>query len=226
MAYHSPKDDLFKKHYDEIYGLLEEYISSVVNMGDYVSVEELLIGYLIDTYSQVFVGEIDYILDSLGIDMTPQETIEVRNGVNTTDYARSNYRRLKEIFNAHAIDLRSKVLDSDETVNVQSLLDEFKHKIDRIAMSEIQMLIEKASVESAKLFELVTDTKIEKTWNCVGDSRTCPICLAMNGLTIPVTESFSSVAPSVDIQEDLSYTGGDIVYAHPRCRCWVTYSKA
>ena len=88
------------------------------------------------------------------------------------------------------------------------------------------MLIEKASVESAKLFELVTDTKIEKTWNCVGDSRTCPICLAMNGLTIPVTESFSSVAPSVDIQEDLSYTGGDIVYAHPRCRCWVTYSKA
>lgn len=226
MAHHSPKDDLFKKHYDEIYGLLEEYISSVVNMGDYVSIEELLIGYLIDTYSQVFVGEIDYILDSLGIDMTPQETIEVRNGVNTTDYARSNYRRLKEIFNAHAIDLRSKVLDSDETVNVQSLLDEFKHKIDRIAMSEIQMLIEKASVESAKLFELVTDTKIEKTWNCVGDSRTCPICLAMNGLTIPVTESFSSVAPSVDIQEDLSYTGGDIVYAHPRCRCWVTYSKA
>lgn len=226
MAHHSPKDDLFKKHYDEIYGLLEEYISSVVNMGDYVSVEELLIGYLIDTYSQVFVGEIDYILDSLGIDMTPQETIEVRNGVNTTDYARSNYRRLKEIFNAHAIDLRSKVLDSDETVNVQSLLDEFKYKIDRIAMSEIQMLIEKASVESAKLFELVTDTKIEKTWNCVGDSRTCPICLAMNGLTIPVTESFSSVAPSVDIQEDLSYTGGDIVYAHPKCRCWVTYSKA
>lgn len=226
MAHHSPKDDLFKKHYDEIYGLLEEYISSVVNMGDYVSVEELLIGYLIDTYSQVFVGEIDYILDSLGIDMTPQETIEVHNGVNTTDYARSNYRRLKEIFNAHAIDLRSKVLDSDETVNVQSLLDEFKHKIDRIAMSEIQMLIEKASVESAKLFELVTETKIEKTWNCVGDSKTCPICLAMNGLTIPVTESFSSVAPSVDIQEDLSYTGGDIVYAHPRCRCWVTYSKA
>ena len=226
MAHHSPKDDLFKKHYDEIYGLLEEYISSVVNMGDYVSVEELLIGYLIDTYSQVFVGEIDYILDSLGIDMTPQETIEVRNGVNTTDYARSNYRRLKEIFNAHAIDLRSKVLDSDETVNVQSLLDEFKHKIDRIAMSEIQMLIEKASVESAKLFELVTETKIEKTWNCVGDSKTCPICLAMNGLTIPVTESFSSVAPSVDIQEDLSYTGGDIVYAHPRCRCWVTYSEA
>lgn len=226
MAHHSPKDDLFKKHYDEIYGLLEEYISSVVNMGDYVSVEDLLIGYLIDTYSQVFVGEIDYILDSLGVDMTPQETIEVRNGVNTTDYARSNYRRLKEIFNAHAIDLRSRVLDSDETVNIQGLLDEFKHKIDRIAMSEIQMLIEKASVESAKLFEIVTDISIEKTWNCVGDSKTCPICLAMNGTTIPVTESFSNVAPSVDIQEDLSYTGGDIVYAHPRCRCWVTYSKA
>ena len=158
--------------------------------------------------------------------MTPQETIEVRNGVNTTNYARSNYSRLKEIFEAHAQDLRAKVIDSTETVNIDDLLSDFRHKLDRIAMSEVQMLIEKASVESAKLFEIVTENSILKTWNCVGDSRTCPTCLAMNGTTIPVTESFSNVAPSVDIQEELSYTGGDIVYAHPRCRCWVTYSKA
>ena len=88
------------------------------------------------------------------------------------------------------------------------------------------MGIEKASVESAKLFEIITENSILKTWNCVGDSHTCPICLAMNGTTIPVTESFANVAPSVGIEEDFSYTGGDIVYAHPRCRCWVTYSKA
>ena len=195
-------------------------------MGDYLSAEEALIDYLIDTYSEVFLGEIDYILDSLGVDMTPQETIEVRNGVNTTNYARSNYTRLKEIFEAHAQDLRAKVIDSTETVNIDDLLSDFRHKLDRIAMSEVQMLIEKASVESAKLFEIVTENSILKTWNCVGDSKTCPTCLAMNGTTIPVTESFSNVAPSVDIEEELSYTGGDIVYAHPRCRCWVTYSKA
>ena len=158
--------------------------------------------------------------------MTPQELIEVRNGVNTTNYARSNYSRLREIFEAHAQDLRAKVIDSTETVNIDDLLSDFRHKLDRIAMSEVQMLIEKASVESAKLFEIVTENSILKTWNCIGDSKTCPTCLAMNGTTIPVTESFSNVAPSVDIEEELSYTGGDIVYAHPRCRCWVTYSKA
>ena len=226
MASHSPKEDLFKEHYDEILSLLEGFATSVVSMGDYLSAEEALIDYLIDTYSEVFLGEIDYILDSLGVDMTPQETIEVRNGVNTTNYARSNYARLREIFDAHAKDLRAQVLDSTETVNLEELLSDFRHKLDRIAMSEVQMLIEKASVESAKLFEIVTENSILKTWNCIGDSKTCPTCLAMNGTTIPVTESFSNVAPSVDIQEELSYTGGDIVYAHPRCRCWVTYSKA
>ena len=226
MASHSPKEDLFKEHYDEVLSLLEAFATSVMSMGDYLSAEEDLIGYLIDTYSEVFLGEIEYILDSLGVDMSPQENIEVRNGVNTTSYARSNYGRLREIFEAHAEDLRSKILDSTETVNLNDLLEEFRHKLDRIAMSEVQMLIEKASVESAKLFEIVTENSILKTWNCVGDSKTCPTCLAMNGTTIPVTESFSNVAPSVDIEEELSYTGGDIVYAHPRCRCWVTYSKA
>lgn len=226
MASHSPKEYLFKEHYDEILSLLEGFAISVVSMGDYLSAEEALIDYLIDTYSEVFLGEIDYILDSLGVEMTPQETIEVRNGVNTTNYARSNYARLREIFDAHAKDLRAQVLDSTETVNLEELLSDFRHKLDRIAMSEVQMLIEKASVESAKLFEIVTENSILKTWNCIGDSKTCPTCLAMNGTTIPVTESFSNVAPSVDIEEELSYTGGDIVYAHPRCRCWVTYSKA
>ena len=105
-------------------------------------------------------------------------------------------------------------------------MKEFSSNLERLALSEVQMGIEKASVESAKLFELVTEHSILKTWNCIGDSNTCPTCLAMNGLTIPVTESFSAVAPSVGIVEQLSYTGGDIVYAHPRCRCWVTYSKA
>ena len=195
-------------------------------MGDYISAEDTLIGYLIDMYSEVFLGEIDYILDSLGISLSPEEEIEIRNGVNTSAFARSNQGRIREILEAHAEDLRSKVIDTVDTVNKEELIYEFQSNLTRIAMSEAQMAIEKASVESAKLFEIVTEGKILKTWNCVGDSKTCQTCLAMNGVTIPVDESFSNVAPSANIEEQLSYTGGDIVYAHPRCRCWVTYSKA
>lgn len=226
MASHNPRDDVFEKRYDEITQLLDAFVISVVNMGDYISAEDALIGYLIDTYSEVFLGEIDYILDSLGIDLSPEEEIEIRNGVNTSAFARSNQGRIREILEAHAEDLRSRIIDSTETVNKEELIRDFQSNLTRIAMSEAQMAIEKASVESAKLFEIVTDGKILKTWNCIGDSKTCQTCLAMNGVTIPVDESFSNVAPSANIEEQLSYTGGDIVYAHPRCRCWVTYSKA
>lgn len=226
MASHSPREDLFEKHYAEITELLEGFVISVVNMGDYESAENALIGYLVDMYSEVFLGEIDYILDALGVDLLPEEIIELRNGVNTSAFARSNFSRLKEILEAHAEDLRAKVIDSVDTVKLEDIIKEFRSNLERLALSEVQMGIEKASVESAKLFEIITENSILKTWNCVGDSHTCPICLAMNGTTIPVTESFSNVAPSVGIEEDFSYTGGDIVYAHPRCRCWVTYSKA
>lgn len=226
MASHSPREDLFQKHYDEIVSLLEAFVNSVVVSGDYLSAESSLIGYLIDMYSSVFLDEIDYILDALGVVLAPEEIIEIRNGVNTSAFARSNYGRLKEILDAHASDLRAKLIDSIDTISFDDIVKEFSSNLERLALSEVQMGIEKASVESAKLFELVTENSILKTWNCIGDANTCPTCLAMNGLTIPVTESFSAVAPSVGIVEQLSYTGGDIVYAHPRCRCWVTYSKA
>ena len=226
MASHNPRDDVFKEHYEEITQLLDAFVISVVNMGDYISAEDALIGYIIDMYSEVFLGEIDYILDSLGIYLSPEEEIEIRNGVNTSAFARSNQGRIREILEAHAEDLRKRIIDSTETVNKEDLIHEFQYNLTRIATSEAQMVIEKASVESAKLFEIVTENKILKTWNAIVDSRTCPTCLAMNGTTIPVDESFSDVAPSANIEEQLSYTGGDIVYAHPICRCWVTYSKA
>ena len=97
MASHSPREDLFEKHYAEITELLEGFVISVVNMGDYESAENALISYLVDMYSEVFLGEIDYILDALGVDLMPDEVIELRNGVNTSAFARSNFSRLKNI---------------------------------------------------------------------------------------------------------------------------------
>ena len=68
MASHSPREDLFQKHYDEIVSLLQAFVNSVVVSGDYLSAESSLIGYLIDMYSTVFLDEIDYILDALGLE--------------------------------------------------------------------------------------------------------------------------------------------------------------
>lgn len=226
MASHNPQEHLFNKHITSVTDLIKDYVSSVVYGGDYITAETEIINYLTDMYSESFLGEIDYILDVLGYNVTPQDLIEVRNKVDTTAFVRSNHHRLKDIFREHTKKIQKLVEDNKDTMSKEAILETYWSNIDRLAISEVQMGIEKASVQGSKLFEEVTGVKLLKTWNSVGDEKTCPICRAMDGLTIPVTDSFQAVAPSAYISEELSYTGGDIVYAHPRCRCWVTYSEA
>ena len=226
MASHNPQEHLFNKHITSVTDLIKDYVSSVVYGGDYITAETEIINYLTDMYSESFLGEIDYILDVLGYNVTTQDLIEVRNKVDTTAFVRSNRHRLKDIFREHTKKIQKLVEDNKDTMSKEAILETYWSNIDRLAISEVQMGIEKASVQGSKLFEEVTGVRLLKTWNSVGDERTCPICRAMDGLTIPVTESFQAVAPSASISEELSYTGGDIVYAHPRCRCWVTYSEA
>ena len=226
MASHNPQEHLFNKHITSVTDLIKDYVSSVVYGGDYITAETEIINYLTDMYSESFLGEIDYILDILGYNVTPQDLIEVRNKVDTTAFVRSNRYRLKDIFREHTKKIQKLVEDNKDTMSKEAILETYWSNIDRLAISEVQMGIEKASVQGSKLFEEVTGVKLLKTWNSVGDEKTCPICRAMDGLTIPVTDSFQAVAPSAYISEELSYTGGDIVYAHPRCRCWVTYSEA
>lgn len=226
MASHNPQEHLFDKHIQSVKELIEKFVTSVVYGGDYITAETEIINYLTDMYSESFLGEVDYILDVLGYNVTPQNLIEVRNKVDTTAFVRSNRHRLKDIFRDHRKSIQKLVEDNRDTMSKGDILNTYWSNIDRLAISEVQMGIEKASVQSSKLFEDVTGVKLLKTWNSIGDDKTCPICRAMDGLTIPVTESFQAVAPSASISEELSYTGGDIVYAHPRCRCWVTYSEA
>ena len=226
MASHNPQEHLFNKHITSVTDLIKDYVSSVVYGGDYITAETEIINYLTDMYSESFLGEIDYILDVLGYNVTPQDLIEVRNKVDTTAFVRSNRHRLRDIFREHTKKIQKLVEDNKDTMSKEAILETYWSNIDRLAISEVQMGIEKASVQGSKLFEEVTGVKLLKTWNSVGDEKTCPICRAMDGLTIPVTDSFQAVAPSAYISEELSYTGGDIVYAHPRCRCWVTYSEA
>lgn len=215
--------ELFEKYYEEFFSLLENYVLVVLDSGDIYSARAKVIEFLIDMYSVSFLEEVAFILDELGVHVTNQDIINIQNSVDTSSFLLSNRERISSILVTHEQNIQELLTQG---LTREEVIERYHSELTRLASSELQMGVEKASVQGAKLLEAITGTRLYKTWNCVGDSKTCPTCLAMNGVTVPVTHSFLGEDVEESIASQLSYVGGEITYAHPRCRCWVTYSTA
>lgn len=215
--------ELFEKYYEEFFSLLENYVLVVLDSGDIYSARAKVIEFLIDMYSVSFLEEVAFILDELGVPVTNQDIINIQNSVDTSSFLLSNRERISSILVTHEQNIQELLTQG---LTREEVIERYHSELTRLASSELQMGVEKASVQGAKLLEAITGTRLYKTWNCVGDSKTCPTCLAMNGVTVPVTHSFLGEDVEESIASQLSYVGGEITYAHPRCRCWVTYSTA
>ena len=215
--------ELFEKYYEEFFSLLENYVLVVLDSGDIYSARAKVIEFLIDMYSVSFLEEVAFILDELGVPVTNQDIINIQNSVATSSSLLSNRERISSILVTHEQNIQELLTQG---LTREEVIERYHSELTRLASSELHMGVEKASVQGAKLLEAITGTRLYKTWNCVGDSKTCPTCLAMNGVTVPVTHSFLGEDVEESIASQLSYVGGEITYAHPRCRCWVTYSTA
>lgn len=215
--------ELFEKYYEEFFSLLENYVLVVLDSGDIYSARAKVIEFLIDMYSVSFLEEVAFILDELGVPVTNQDIINIQNSVDTSSFLLSNRERISSILVTHEQNIQELLTQG---LPREEVIERYHSELTRLASSELHMGVEKASVQGAKLLEAITGTRLYKTWNCVGDSKTCPTCLAMNGVTVPVTHSFLGEGVEESIASQLSYVGGEITYAHPRCRCWVTYSTA
>lgn len=213
---------LFDQFYSDFYALLEDFLEAVYYSGDTRNAREKVIDYLVDMYSQAFLEEVSYILDELAIPVTPQEIINIQNSIDTSSFIISNRGRLRDILLTH--EEKIKELKEETGLGREDFFDFYRPSLVRLAVSETHMSIEKASVQGGKLLQDITNIKLYKRWNCVGDGRSCKICLAMDGTEVPIDEPF--IDTFTDIFEGLDYTGGDIPYAHPQCRCWLTYRKA
>ena len=215
--------ELFEKYYEEFFSLLENYVLVVLDSGDIYSARAKVIEFLIDMYSVSFLEEVAFILDELGVPVTNQDIINIQNSVDTSSFLLSNRERISSILVTHEQNIQELLTQG---LTREEVIERYHSELTRLASSELHMGVEKASVQGAKLLEAITGTRLYKTWNCVGDSKTCPTCLAMNGVTVPVTHSFLGEGVEESIASQLSYVGGEITYAHPRCRYWVTYSTA
>lgn len=219
------QEELYDENYEELLALLNNLMHSAIRGTTSVKDLTSISSYLVDVYTSSFLSEAETIVDELGVELNEIEWRNLQNGVDTSEFARANKKRIEELL-ANRVEqineLRNNQADSgitDEELERRAL-----NIVLLLATSELHMAVEKASVVSGKLIQEITNTSIKKRWNSVLDERTCATCKALHGLEIPIEASFQQYVNNVEIEEELDYTGGDIPYAHPRCRCWLTYS--
>ena len=217
----------FDELYDQLLSVLQEFSSSALSGSVSTDTARRVIMAITSAYSEAYTDEVEYILKSLDIALDGTERNNINNKVNSSQFTRDNYERLAEILDRRADDIYSiKKEQSDKGYTDDEVKDKALNIILTITVSELQMAVERASVNSASAIEEVLDVKLTKTWNATLDDKTCEICASLHGTTIPVGASFSQTTAGKEYAEELSYGGNDTAYAHPRCRCWLTYDKA
>ena len=218
------QEELFEEHYESFYTLLIEFITTVYEQGlgteDTEYVIDRIISELSYIYSQSVQSEFDKIIDELDVENDTVKRASARGLYEV--YGKENKDRLVNILKTHAENISSSV---KEGLSLSDTILYFLPDMVTLAMSEVQIAVERASVYAGKTLQRLTGIKIYKVWHSVNDELTCDTCKALDGTVVGVDEAF--VKGDIDEDVDLSgldYTGGDIAYAHPRCRCWVTYT--
>lgn len=218
------QEELFEEHYESFYTLLIEFITTVYEQGlgteDTEYVIDKIISELSYIYSQSVQSEFDQIINELDVENDTVKRASARGLYEV--YGKENKDRLVNILKTHAENISSSV---KEGLSLSDTILYFLPDMVTLAMSEVQIAVERASVYAGKTLQRLTGIKIYKVWHSVNDELTCDTCKALDGTVVGVDEAF--VKGDIDEDVDLSgldYTGGDIAYAHPRCRCWVTYT--
>lgn len=92
-------------------------------------------------------------------------------------------------------------------------------QVERIIDAEDHIIEEKTERDVMSELATMMNVTITKTWVAVIDAKTCPVCRAMDGTTIPFSEDFVYNDSSITIDSHYS----EIAHAHPHCRCKVVY---
>lgn len=93
-------------------------------------------------------------------------------------------------------------------------------QVTRITDSEDHIIGERAEIDVIYVVFFNLGYIIEKTWETVIDEKTCPVCLEMNGTTIPFGEVF--IYNGSEITLDSHYS--EFAHAHSHCRCRLKYT--
>lgn len=141
-----------------------------------------------------------------------QAEYEKELGKVVESYSQDNYDAIEKAKS------QAQTTGEDVAVVVGALVATEAWRAKRAANSEEHRAFETAQIdafetaqEQIQQIEGLGAAQYYKTWNCMAGA--CSVCAGLDGMRIPLEDSF----PDVDDW------GEDIAYAHPNCRCYLTF---
>lgn len=238
-------NDSFEVYYQNF---ITQMIVYLEEMFDTDSIDEswveYMLNYLMYVYDYSYNEEAANILIDTNI-LYDENTLErIISTKPIRSYKEIELPRIEEILTNNLKNFLSSSLEAKKLISSDidreylknGFIDVCMASLIRLANSEIHMAQEKASVDAGNSVQEIASSELKemtenptakvviyKTWNATMDDRTCETCSAMNGTRVRVDDIF--IDKTTGEYSGLGYTGGKVTYAHPNCRCWVTYDS-
>lgn len=100
-----------------------------------------------------------------------------------------------------------------------------RYRAELIARNETVNAFRAGRLENDQYLQETYGLKLGMVWRCTHDSKTCPICEAMDGKTVAISQPFPTVDVTVGNKtwswsHDIWNDEGHLTNAHPNCRCY------
>lgn len=180
-------------------------------------VEEVVIALLL-FYGSSTLSELTIILDGIPAEVAyqPNEETISRGADDLRDTLNGLYERISVLLIAYGTKFPNMSVDEVRN-NVR--LDNY-WQADRIVDATDHILANLAELQIVASIIKQQDVTVTKTWRAVIDAKTCAVCLAMDGQTVPFDRPFTFNGSEVSLDSHYS----DFANAHPHCRCQIQYN--
>jgi len=201
---------------------LQDVVYEFTTTSDSQKMIELL-GVIITYYLTVYKSERQKFADTNHIDLNDygQDILLT----NYAEYLETLFLGLRDRSLEKLEELESNLEDNINLLMTAFVMNQFR----RTHETESSNVIQTAQVGVIEQLQASnTDMRVTKTWISRNDERTCEICRALHGMTIPVQENFLVNGQVVDLKDGTrfvyNYVDRTVAIVHPYDRCRIEFN--
>lgn len=221
--------------YKRIFNKAIDKLMEVIGYGSQIEIDEQ-IEETLEVATMVWLGitRSDYNKLARTVDKASNSSIETRYSISGSSY--TNYiNELRETLyglSERIKELIAKALDENELADekmrkttkavIAGVLIANLYQKTRIVETETENIRQLVDLDLLMTFTLDSGIRATKTWRTRGDDKVCPICKAMDGVTVYIDEPFIVNGAAIDTDTGafvFDYKDRLVASAHPNDRC-------